>query len=241
MDDELPSRAIIADYIKNIPALHLIGEYDDYGLCFDTHDFDTLDILLLCIHATDGDAIQLARAISKNKTSVILVSNVGKPSTGIFNLNITDHLVKPVLFEHLKKSIEKTKKIISSNASQNSIQENEVIKKKNLTPTQYFFVKSDYKIVKININDILYIEGLNEYVRIYLTKGKPVVTLLSLRKIEDFLPTPPFFRVHRSHIVNVDLLEAIHQRNIIIAGKELGIGKNYEEAFLDYVNSHSIF
>jgi two-component system LytT family response regulator len=101
----------------------------------------------------------------------------------------------------------------------------------------HLFIKSEYKLVRINLNDILYIEGMKEYVRIHLTGQKPIMTLLSMKSVEAKLPSGKFMRVHRSYIVNLEKITTVERFRIVFEGKELiPVSDNYKEKFREFIN-----
>lgn len=243
VEDEFHARNILAHYIEKIPDLQLVGQYDNCIACYDAHDLDTIDILLLDINLPDISGMQFARTVSRSKAHIIFTTAYSEYAVAGYELNVIDYLLKPIHFERFEKAIIKVRDLILLKKMQRIPEEQPGVNKPVLrnTAPRFLFVKSDYKIIKINFANVLYIEGLQEYVRIYQTNGPPIVTLLSLKRLSDMLPSPPFFRIHRSHIINIDQLDFVHQKNITIGGKELSVGKNYEEEFFNYLQEHGIF
>lgn len=240
IDDEFYARNMLVRYIAQTPGLELAGQYDSCIACYDALDLDTLDILLLDINMPDISGIQFARTIAKHKTRIIFTTAHTEYAFDAYQAHVTDYLLKPIPFERFGKAIQKAQEYITLKRA--ASQPMPPPGPAGATEQRKFiFVKSDYKIIKLNFAEILYIEGLQEYVRIYLTRGKPVIVLMSLKKLADILPSPPFFRIHRSHIINIDQLDFVQQRNITIAGKELSVGKNYEAGFFNYLSEHGIF
>jgi DNA-binding LytR/AlgR family response regulator len=235
VEDELHARNILSHYIQQVPYLELVGQYDNCSECYEVNDFDMLDILLLDVNLPDFSGIQFARTLSKNRTNIIMTTAYAEHAVESYQFNVVDYLLKPITYERFFKAVEKARDL--ANLKKN----NAIQKGQEVMQSKYIFIKSDHKTIKVNLDEIIYIESLQEYVRIYLTKGKPIVALLSLKKLEDILPSPPFFRIHRSHIINADHLEFIHQRSISIGGKELSIGKNHEETFYKYIHDLGVF
>jgi len=238
IDDEHYARSMLVRYIAQIPALELVGQYDSCIACYDALDLDTLDILLLDINMPDISGMQFARTIAKHRTRIIFTTAHTEYAFDAYQVHVTDYLLKPIAFDRFTRAIQKAQEIIT--ARRQTIQPTApapaVTQQRN-----FIFVKSDYKIIKLNFAEILYVEGLQEYIRIYLTRGKPVVVLMSLKKMAALLPSPPFFRIHRSYIVNIDQLDFVQQRMLSIAGRELSVGRNYEEGLFRYLSEHGIF
>jgi len=238
IDDEFYARSMLVRYISQIPELELVGQYDSCIACYDALDLDTLDILLLDINMPDISGMQFARTIAKHKTRIIFTTAHTEHAFDAYQVHVTDYLLKPIAFDRFSKAIQKVQELITPRrqTTQPTTQTSIPAQQRN-----FIFVKSDYKIIRLNFAEILYVEGLQEYIRIYLTRGKPVVVLMSLKKMASLLPSPPFFRVHRSYIVNIDQLDFVQQRSLSIAGKELNVGRNYEEGFFRYLSEHGIF
>lgn len=240
VDDEQLARNMLVRYITQMPALELVGQYDSCIACYEAHDLDVLDILLLDVNIPDISGIQFARTIAKNKARVIFTTAHTEHAYEAYQAHAVDYLLKPFPFDRFQVAIQKAQEYITgkrmSNGSPVAVLPAEIPD----SPRRFIFVKSDYKTVRLSLDEILYVEGLQEYVRIHLAHGKPVIVLMSLKRLADILPSPPFFRVHRSYIVNVEQLAFVQQRSITIAGKELSIGKNYSSEFFDYLAEHSI-
>jgi two-component system LytT family response regulator len=240
VDDEPLARNMLVRYIAQMPALELVGQYDSCIACYEAHDLDTLDILLLDVHIPDISGIQFARTIAKHKARIIFTTAHTEHAYEAYQAHAVDYLLKPFPLDRFQVAIQKAQESITGkriNGAAPAMLSPEIPD----SARRFIFVKSDYKTVRLNLDEILYVEGLQEYVRIHVTRGKPVIVLMSLKRLADILPSPPFFRVHRSYIVNVEHLEFVQQRSITIAGKELSIGKNYGGEFFDYLAEHSIF
>ena len=106
---------------------------------------------------------------------------------------------------------------------------------------EFFFVKSEYKQIKINFSEILYIEGLKDYVKIYLKDNpKPILTLMSLKKLEEELPSENFMRIHRSFIIGLDKIETIERNHIVIGKEQIAIAPNYKDSLMEYIGGKSL-
>lgn len=240
VDDEPHARNMLVRYITQMPALELVGQYDSCIACYEAQDLDTLDVLLLDVHIPDISGIQFARTIAKHKARIIFTTAHTEHAYDAYQAHAVDYLLKPFPFDRFQVAIQKAQEYIAGKRMTGTVPAPLPPAEMPDSPRRFIFVKSDYKTVRLNLDEILYVEGLQEYVRIHLVRGKPVIVLMSLKRLADILPSPPFFRVHRSYIVNVEQLEFVQQRSITIAGKELSIGKNYGGEFFEYLAEHSI-
>jgi DNA-binding LytR/AlgR family response regulator len=177
----------------------------------------------------DISGIQFLKSLP-HKPLVIFTTAYEKYALEGFELDVVDYLLKPYSFERFLKAV-------------NKVQEHLFIKDKSQEQpsdefslsTQFIFVKSDYKLVKIEISEIQYIESLKDYVKI-VVGDKPVVTLSSMKAIEEKLTAPDFIRIHRSFIINIRKIRYIHRNFVKVGEKEIPIGDNYKDNFLQIIN-----
>ena len=172
--------------------------------------------------------IQLLKVI-KNKPKVILTTAYDSYAIQAFDLEVSDYLLKPISFERFLKSVEK---IFDGIFQKNNNTKNINIPSAKENDDNYIFVKADYKMQRVNFKDILYIEGLKEYLIIKTLTGK-VITLSNFKKIEERLPASNFIRVHKSFIVALDKIESIERHRIKIADKLIPIGESYYKSFFE--------
>jgi DNA-binding LytR/AlgR family response regulator len=166
----------------------------------------------------------------KYKPMVIFITAYEKYALEGFELDVLDYLLKPVSFDRFVKA---TTKALDYFYYLNNSDAN------RLNKSRYIFVKADYKIIKINIDDIIYIEGLKDYIKIY-TGSKPILTLSSLKNIEEKLPSKEFMRVHKSFIVSVAKIESISKSRIKIGDKEIPISDNYRDTFFGSIEENNL-
>lgn len=194
---------------------------------------EEVDLMFVDIHMPDLNGLDLVRSLV---VKPLIVFTTAYPEYAVegFKVDAVDYLLKPFEFQDLLKAADKARRQFEYHLQDNGGgTETDLLEKDGS-----LFVKSEYKIIRINVADICYIEGMSEYVRIYTdTADKPVVTLLSMRKLEERLPQEMFMRVHRSYIVNlrkiteVSRLRIIFNKNIYIP-----VGDNYKERFTEYIN-----
>jgi DNA-binding LytR/AlgR family response regulator len=150
-----------------------------------------------------------------------------------FELDVIDYLLKPYSFERFLKAVNKAHEYLELHEKAGAS------RKAVAYGSHYLFVRADYKLVKIDLQDILYIEGLKDYVKIYCGE-KPILTQMSLKAIEEKLPMYDFIRVHRSFIVAFDKIDFIHKSFISIRGKEIPLSDHYKDSFLSLVQKNKI-
>ncbi|MCX6288072.1 MAG: LytTR family DNA-binding domain-containing protein [Bacteroidetes bacterium] len=232
IDDEALALDLLEDNISKIPFLELAGRY--------TNAFDALklmrekpvDLLFLDIQMPDITGIQFLKSLQQ-KPLVIFTTAFSKYALEGFELDVIDYLLKPYSFERFLKAVNKAHEFLE-------LQERaKEAKKGPAFGSHYLFVRADYKLVKIDIQEILYIEGLKDYVKIYCGE-KPVLTQMSMKAIEEKLPTHDFIRVHRSFIVAFDKIDFIHKSFISIKGREIPLSDNYKDNFLSLVQKNKI-
>jgi DNA-binding LytR/AlgR family response regulator len=243
IDDEVHARNILAHYLNQWGNAELVGQYDNCISCFEAHDLDNVDLLLLDINLPSVSGIQFSRTIARYKVEVIFTTAYQEYALEGYEHNIVDYLLKPIEFDRFAKAMQKVQHLVNL---KKSYEKNQTVTARSVTPSViakngFIFIKADYKIIKVNLDEITFIEGLQEYVRIHLVQGKPIITLQSLKNLIDILPTAQFFRIHRSYIININRLEYIQQRNLVVGGKELRVGKNYWDDFFAYLNNNGIF
>jgi len=158
----------------------------------------------------------------------IIVSEQERYAVEAFNLEATDYLLKPFSFERFLKAINKVREHIRLKTPVQASAQSEI------PGRDFIFIKSDYKTIRINVNDILFVEGLKDYVKLH-TAEKPVLTLLSLRALEQGLPCERFMRVHRSYIVALNKIDTIEKNRIKIGQHTITVSDMYRDTFLDRI------
>ena len=217
IDDEPLALEVIKKYIAKIYFLDLKGTFTDPFEAKKILDVSPVDILLLDIQMPDINGIEFSKTLTSKNTAVIFTTAYSEYAVEGFNVDAVDYLLKPIEYDRFLKAIYKAKEYI------------EYLNNQELNHG-YIFVKSDYQMVKINLKDILYIEGLDDYIKIYLPQ-KSVLTLMTLKTITQKLPSKEFLRVHRSYIVPISRIENVSKSKIKVADKEIPIGVSYSESF----------
>ena len=223
-DDEPLALDIIKDYISRVPFLKLMKTFNDGMSVVEYLASNTCDLMFLDIEMGGLTGTQLLKTLPK-KPMVIMTTAYRKYAADAFDLDVTDYLLKPFSFERFLKAVEKSCTLMKKGQKEQS---------PAAESKDYFFVKSGYKMLKVNFSDILYIEGMSEYI-IIKTRTANIITLQSFKNIERTLPVSDFARIHKSYLVALDKIESIEGQNVIIAGKELPIGSKYKSRFFDSI------
>lgn len=222
VDDEPLARDILQTYIARIPGWELkkscINAVEAYeGL----HQF-AIDVIFLDIQMPVVTGIDFLRSLKKPPLVIFTTAYADHAVTG-FELNAVDYLVKPIVFERFQQAVEKVnaRLVIPEPVVKDTEQ-------KQVPGVGYFFIKQDSRLVKINYNEVLYMEAQRDYTYIYL-KDKKILASMHLKALEELIQSPPLFRVQRSYIVNLDAIRAINGNVLEIDGKEIPIGASYKE------------
>ncbi len=233
VDDEPLALDILCDYIAKVPFLSLVmattSAFEGLRLVQD----GAVDLVFLDVQMPELTGIQFLK-IMQGKCPVIFTTAYSDYALEGYDLNISDYLLKPFAFERFYKAVEKVQHQLAGKTTE------PVSAELNAEPVaDYIFVKTEYRIQKIFINDILYIEGLKDYVSIF-TPSERVITLQHMKKLEEILPQSRFSRVHKSFIVAIDKIESIERGRIQIGDKIIPIGDTFRDAFFRKIEHKNI-
>ncbi len=226
VDDEPLALDLLEDFISKVPFLKFIKSCKSAFEAIEILQKEKIDLIFLDIHMPDVTGIEFIKSIER-KPMVIFTTAYTNYAIEGFKLNAIDYLVKPFPFDSFLKAVNKAYEYFHLKNKPNDVININQEKK----TSDFIFVKADYKIIKINLNDILYIEGLKDYIKIYRISSKPVLTLQSLKYMQEKLPQNNFIRVHRSYIVSFNKIESIQRNRIVIGEKRIPIGDNYKNNF----------
>jgi DNA-binding LytR/AlgR family response regulator len=229
IDDEPLALQLIVDYIQKTPDLMLVGQFENPLEAAQYISKNPIDIVFTDIQMPGLSGIQFTRSMV-NGPVVIFTTAFDKYAIDGFKYDIADYLLKPFTYEEFLTSVHKAERMIRSITKP----ADEVLSNKD-----FLFLKSDYKIKRINFQNILYIEGLKEYVKVYtMHSDKPILSLSSLKILEIKLPADKFMRVHRSFIVNLEKIETIDRSRIVFGKKYIPIGDQYKEKFQEFLDKN---
>jgi len=233
VDDEPLAVEILETYVNQIPQLELIGT------CYNALDANqilnqqTIDLLLVDVQMPQMNGIELIKSLL-HPPKFIFTTAYPEFAVEGFELNAVDYLLKPIDFNRFLKAINKIPQFNNLEEKPDS---------RSYDKQDFIFVKSDKKLIKLNYDDILYFEGLKDYVIIYTDQTR-IITLQTMKSLEEKLPDHSFIRVHRSYIVNIHKIDAIHSNDvdIIVKGqvKEIPIGSNYSDNVNRMINLKKI-
>jgi len=230
IDDEPLARECIANYVDQIDFLQLAGTGSNPLELTRIMDEQKVDLVFLDIQMPVLNGIDFLK-MAQNMPMVIITTAYPSFALEGFQLDVLDYLVKPITFNRFFKAVGKAKDyqqlVMKSVAASNSATP-------RVPAEDYFFIKCDYKYERIYFDDILYIQGLQNYVTIYTRKGK-YITLLCLKNVEENLDSKSFIRIHKSYIVSISKIEAVENNDIIIQSFRIPISRNYRDAVIERV------
>lgn len=234
IDDEPLALGLIESYVKKTPYLELIGKFDNAIEAFQTLKQETPEILFLDIQMPDLNGLEFAKIVS-NETKIIFTTAFQQYALEGFKVNAIDYLLKPIDYADFlaatNKALEWFKVIRTP-----QVQETSEGKKKSI------FVKTDYKLIQIELDKITHIEGLKDYVKIYVEGEQyPILSLMSMKSMEALLPSDQFIRVHKSYIVQPQKIKVIERNRIVFGKTYIPISDTYKENFQNFMNKYSIF
>jgi len=230
IDDEPLALDLLVDYIGKIPFLRLEKTFTNPIEGLGYLQENNVDLVFLDVELPFITGIEFVKCL-QTKPMVIFTTAYEKYALAGYDLEVTDYLVKPIMFERFMKAVNKA---YSHNKLSKRVEE-------SATPThvkdnfsEYIMVKAGYSTIKVNLNDIQYIEGLKDYIKIY-TSDKTIMTLNSLKNIQEVLPESKFLRVHRSFIVALSKIDSIQRNRIVIGKTFVPVGENYRNVFKDSI------
>ncbi|MBC5773103.1 response regulator transcription factor [Pontibacter sp. KCTC 32443] len=225
IDDEHLAQEILEEYIAKVPFLELKGTFMSPLEAAAQLDEDKPDLLFLDINMPDLDGLSFIPMLNP-KPMIILTTAYDQYALKAFELEVKDYLVKPFSFERFYKGVLR----LYQEASFKQQPEVKEIKAESKHEQEYIFLKVGHRIQKIATRDILFVEGMKDYLRIHTSKEK-IMTLLSFAKLEELLPAQDFARVHRSFMVAIDKIDHIEKNRIWIAEQVIPISDSYSESF----------
>jgi len=238
VDDEAYASEILATYIKRVPFLELVGTFTNPFEALTMIQEDKVDLVFLDIQMPELTGLQFLK-ICGNKCKVILTTAYPEYALEGFDLDVIDYLLKPIPFDRFYQAVGKAQALLEPVTNHNSAAQEAGKKGETISPkaaADYMFIKgeSKNKFLKVNYEDILYIEGLKNYISVY-TAEQRLVTYQSLRDLETQLPAPPFYRVHKSYIVALDKIRMVDGNTIYIAEQSIPIGETYRDEFFKLI------
>ena len=220
IEDEPLAQERVRGYVSKIPNLELIGSFENGIDALFFLKSNEVDLLFLDINIGEFNGIQFAETL-KNPIQIIITTAYPEYALKGFDLNVTDYLLKPFTFDRFIQAVERVQlKPI------NEVQ----------APKSYIFIKTEYRLEKVFLNDIVYIEGMRDYRRIH-TVDKKIMTLQTFKELEDEIPSSVVCRVHKSYMVGIDKIESIERDRIKMMEVLIPISETYKKSFFELINS----
>ncbi|MEO6454956.1 MAG: response regulator transcription factor [Ginsengibacter sp.] len=216
IDDEPLALDLLEDNISKVPFLQLVARCEDAIEAMKVMQEESIDLIFLDIQMPGLTGLQFIQSMAQ-KPMIILVTAYEKFALEGFNLDVTDYLVKPVALDRFIKAC-------------NKALEYYMLKTKLSSNIDYFFVNVDYSLLKVVFADIMWIEGLKDYIKIHLrSSSKPIVTRMAMKSIEEVLPSSKFVRIHKSYIISIAYVTAVRKNTVYIGAAELPVSDSYPE------------
>ncbi len=229
IDDEPLATDLLASYVKKTANLTLRGAYNSAISAMSELRDNPVDVLFLDIQMPELNGLELARLVPK-ETKIIITTAFDQYAVDGYKANVFDYMLKPISYEMFLDAVQKVETVIMTTKKQDLF-----------TNDRFIYVKSDYKLVQIHLDDILYIEGLKDYVKIYLEGNKKgVKSLINMKRIDEFLPHPEFLRVHRSYIVHMNKVKLVDRARIVFSEEYIPISESYKDVVQDYLDAHTL-
>ncbi|KFC21383.1 LytR/AlgR family response regulator transcription factor [Epilithonimonas lactis] len=232
-DDEPMALSLIESYVLKTPFLELKAKCNNAIEAMQVLEEDNdIELFFLDIQMPDLSGLEFSKLVPQN-SRVIFTTAFDQYAIDGYKVNALDYLLKPFDYNEFLSAATKARNYFESQ------QPGSVSKPEK--KQEFFFIKSEYKQIKINFSEILYIEGLKDYAKIHLKDNpKPILTLMSLKKLEEELPSDNFMRIHRSFIIGLDKIEAIERNHIVIGKEQIAIAPNYKDALMEYIGGKSL-
>ena len=232
IDDEPLAVKKISAYIQKTPFLELVAECRSAFEAMEIINKLTIQLIFIDINMPDLSGLEFVKSLA-DKPYIVFTTAYSEYAVEGFQVDAADYLLKPVTYSSFLKAANKVKNLIELNANRQ--------KESIRATTNHLFVKSDYKLIRIELDDIKYIESQHEYIKIHLINSAPVMTQLSMKAIEEQLPSDRFMRVHRSYIVNLKKISVVERNRIVFDGKVyLPVSDQYKEIFQEYIDGNFV-
>jgi len=228
VDDEPLALDLIEGYVKKTPFLELMGRFNSPYQALQLLNTTSIDVVFIDIQMPGLNGIEFSKVI-QNGPKIIFTTAYSQYALEGFKVDALDYLVKPFNYQEFLKAANKA-------LTWFGLVEKQSDDKQETTETS-IFVKSDYKLQKVDFDKILYIEGLKDYVKIYLTdQPKPILSLMTLKSLEEKLPATQFMRVHRSYIVSLNKITTIERSRIVFGSTYIPIAEGYKNKFQEFLD-----
>jgi two-component system, LytTR family, response regulator len=235
IEDEPLARNLMTEYVNKVPYLRLIKACSNPITALEILRNEPVDLLFLDIQMPELTGISLLKTLS-NRPFVILTTAYSQYALEGYELDVVDYLLKPITFERFLKAVDKVSQRTNAAVAHSVVPKADA---GGATSPTYVFVKDGTKLVKVFFDDILYVEGMKDYVTIN-TVNQKITTLQRLKVLEEQLPADKFFRIHHSFIVAIRAIDAVHKGEVTIGNRQIPISESYRKAFRDFIESRQM-
>ena len=228
IDDEPLAAGLLKSYAEKTPFLNLIGTYGSALEAMKELREHPAQLLFLDIQMPELSGAEFAKILPP-ETKVIFTTAFQQYAIEGYKVSALDYLLKPVSYDDFLRAANRALEWFNTSSRQQTYAED-----------RFMFVKSDYKLIRVSLDDILYIEGLKDYVRIYLADGQKIMSLMNMKKLEDYLPRPEFLSTHRSYIVHMTKAQSIDRFRIVFGEQYIPISDSYKDDVQQYFDQHTL-
>ncbi|WP_438425466.1 LytR/AlgR family response regulator transcription factor [Aquimarina macrocephali] len=229
IDDEPLALNLLESYVEATPFLTLVAKCHSAIAAIEIMDQKDIDLIFTDIQMPNLSGMEFSKMIANNGSKIIFTTAFEEFALESYKVNAIDYLVKPINYPEFVTAANKAKQqILNTTAHPETTNYND----------DYIFVKSDYKLIKIDLKDLIYIEGLKDYVKYYtICSEKPILSLKSMKSLEEELSGKHFMRVHRSYIVNLKKITTIERNRIVFGEKYIPVSEKHKENFQKFIDS----
>ncbi len=231
IDDEPLARDLIASYVDKTPFMELVGKFSSAQEAIKVILEEEMDVVFLDIHMPQLNGLEFARIIPPT-CRIVFTTAYDRYAVDGYKVNALDYLMKPISYEEFV------------GAANRALEWADMCRRAedNSRDNRYLIVRSEYKQIQIPVKDIVFIEGLKDYVKIYVEgETNSIMSLMSIKALENYLPSSEFMRVHRSYIVNKSKIRVIERNRIVFGKHYIPVSDSYKQAFTEWIGSHSLF
>jgi DNA-binding LytR/AlgR family response regulator len=225
VDDEPPALDVLRSYVESTPMLELVGECNHAVSAFEFLQDKKVDLLFLDVNLPKLSGTDFVKALN-NPPKIIFTTAHKDFAVDGFELGAVDYLLKPFSLERFWKAVQRA----------TSSDESTIANKHAITNDRFLYFRADRKMVKVMVDEILYVESLKDYVKIFLS-GRQIITKQTISSVEEMLPEENFVRIHRSFIASKNKIESYNQNSVFIGKSELPVGPLYRQTFLQHIAS----
>lgn len=229
VDDEPLAAQLLQSYALKTPQLNLIGAFNSAIEASRALRDNHIDLIFLDIQMPELSGLEFAKLLS-SETKVIFTTAFSQYAIEGYKVNALDYLLKPISYEAFTNVVKKAIDYFDTTARAEASKRD-----------RFIFIKSDYKLMRLSLDDILYVEGVKDYVKFYLASDqKPVMSLMNMSRIEGYLPQPEFMRVHRSYIAHMSRIDSVDRGRLVFGEEQIPVSGTYKDAVENFLNSHTL-